>query len=232
MTGTLLNTHWFGSIDKLPPNATYIGRPGPHGNIFSSKSGDLSKEDAVALHRVELYRKLIDEKTYFTQLKLELDGRDLACWCAIKNKYVACHGLNHLHIFKSPQRDRVYDKSVFDYLKEDFVSVMLSLRSLSDTQIESSHSLEWYIAIHEVRLEMSEVFRLFVERETTPYLKCVWLATFVIDLELALADPDIKMRLYRLDRVVWNAFRFTCRPTSREGEPSLPTAKIRKPKKG
>lgn len=230
MTGSLHNTHWYGSIDKLSPDIKYIGRPGPYGNSFSSKNGDLSKEDCVAFHRVDLYRQLIDEPGYFLKLKQELDGRDLACWCAIKNKYIACHGLNYLHIFKAPQRDRDYTKTVFDYLVEDLLSVMSGLKTVIDTHVPKAMWLEWYIAFDEARMEITEVFRLFKERETPAYLRCVWLATFIIDLELALADPDCMMRLYRLDRVTWNAFRFTYRPTSRDGEPAIPGTKVRTPK--
>lgn len=231
MTGLLLNTHWFGGVDSLPPNAVYIGRPGPHGNSFSSKNGQYSKEDCVALHRVNLYLQLKEDPAYFDRLKSELDGRDLACWCAIRNRCVACHGLNFFHIFKPINRNRDYTKSVYDYLIEDFLFAINGLKALIKTNIEASYYLDWDIAIGEVRLEIGEVFRLFKERDTEAYLRCVWLSTFVIDLELALADPDTDMRLYRLDRVVWNAFRFSFRPTSREGEPSLPTAKSRKPKK-
>jgi hypothetical protein len=199
--------------------------------MFSSKSGDLSKEDAVALHRVELCRRLIDEKTYFSQLKLELDGRDLACWCAIKNKHIACHGLNYLHIFKDRNRNRTYDKTVFDYLLEDLKFVMEGFKHIEQKDVSDFEWMLFKIGVEEARLDVSTTFMLFKERETTPYLRCVWLATFVIDLELALADPDMQMRLYRLDRVIWNAFRFACRPTSKEGEPSLPSTKVRKPKK-
>ena len=231
MSGNIVNTHWFGGVDKLPPNTVYIGRGGPHGNPFSSKDGKFSKEDCVALHRVDLNRQLVENPSYKDALIAELDGKDLACWCAQPSKNVACHGRNFLHMFEEPFRSRTYTEPVLVYLVEDLRNVLSKIdQRLKDRPVDE-HYLDFYLALAEVRLDITEVFRLFAERETPAYLRCVWTATFVIDLELALEETEPKRFLYRMDRVIWNTYRFTVRPESRADEPSDPDVKIRKPKK-
>lgn len=231
MSGSLVNVHWYGGLDKLDSSIKYVGRPGPHGNRFSSKKLGLAKEDCVAFHRVDLYSQLIEDKDYFAKLKQDLDNRDLACWCAVKNKHVACHASNYLHVLSERHRGRKYDKTVYDYLIEDLKIAMNALNDKQRSSLFDKRFLDLYIAYGEVKIDVNETLRLFKARDTDPYLKCVWLATLVVDLELAVLEADPNMILYRLDRVIWNAFRFSYRPAGREGEPSPPDLKVRSPKK-
>lgn len=224
----VVNTHHFGGVDKLPSNVVYIGRPGPHGNNHSSQSGEYSKEDCVAFHRVDLYFDLINKPGYFAQLKAELDGRDLACWCKQPKTLKACHGDNYLHIFKPEIRDRLYDKTVFFYLLDDLRRVLKALDTYIQKTLLDDEFLPVYIAFGDVKLDVGEVLRLFQERETDAYMRCVWLATLVVDLELAVQEPDIPNKLFRMDHCIWNCFRFTFRPQGRIEEPMPPNSKIRK----
>lgn len=224
----VVNVHHYGGLDKLPSNVKYIGRPGPYGNRHSSKSGEYSKEDCVAFHRVDVYANCIEDPLYLPTLKQELGGYDLGCWCKQKHKLSACHGDNYLHVLS---KDRVYDKHVYHYLVEDLKDAIDKIKTITRSTAIINDNLYLWLGIQEAFLDVSDVIRLFKERETPAYQKCLWLATLIIDLELFLQEKDDAHRLYRLDRVVWNAFRFAFRPTSRADEPSPPDSAIRKPKK-
>ena len=61
----------------------YIGRPSKWGNPY--KIGGKSTRELV----IEHYRKkIIEDSEFITQIKLELKGKILGCWCAP----LACHG--------------------------------------------------------------------------------------------------------------------------------------------
>lgn len=68
---------------NCPPDAIYIGRPSKWGNPFKITSTDarvmvIQRYKEYALRRPEL----------LLEIKRELKGKDLKCWCAPK----ACHG--------------------------------------------------------------------------------------------------------------------------------------------
>lgn len=228
---SVTNAHWFGGVEKLPPNTVYIGRPSAHGNSYSSKSGLYTKEECVALHRVDLYRDLIQDPSLFGKLKEELDGKDLACWCKQHKRIAACHGDNYRHIFSPELSERVYDKSVLAYLVDDLRRALTKLKDSVTSTVPIEHYLTLYIGVEEAKLDITEILRLFKERETDPYLQCVWIANVVVDLELAVQDTDIQTILYRLDHAVWTCWRYTYRPEGRLGEPLAPHLELkRKPK--
>jgi len=75
----VLNKH----IDKIPADAIYIGRPSKWGNPFQIT--ERSNRECV----VNLFRQLVESNDEFKlQIKNELAGKDLVCFCAPK----MCHG--------------------------------------------------------------------------------------------------------------------------------------------
>jgi hypothetical protein len=67
----------------------YVGRPGPWGNPFSSRTGTLaevrvgSREEAVARHR----EWLLADPYMVSLVRSHLRGKALGCWCTP----LACH---------------------------------------------------------------------------------------------------------------------------------------------
>ncbi len=228
----VINCHWFGGIDKLPPNACYIGRPGPHGNLYSSASGKYIKDECVALHRVELYRTLVADPLSLAYLKHDLDHKDLACWCKQHKRVVGCHGDNYLHVLSPGLRDRAYDKSVLHYLMED---LRLSLKALHD-RILHKEPVENYLfsAIHleEVRLDINDVLSIVKEKYVAIEDLCNFIAMLVIDLELAYQETDHAFIRYRFDHVMWNIVRFIENRQDRKHEPISPHIPLKRKRKG
>jgi len=78
---------------NTPHDAVYVGRPTPWGNPFSHLDGTqaewrvANRDEAVARYKAWLVARLDTEPTLRAQLRRELAGRDLICWCAPK----ACH---------------------------------------------------------------------------------------------------------------------------------------------
>lgn len=68
----------------------YIGRPGPWGNPFSHKEGTKAdvKVDSVE-EAIACYEEMLRQNpVMLQQVKAELKGKILGCWCSPK----ACHG--------------------------------------------------------------------------------------------------------------------------------------------
>lgn len=228
----VVNTHWFGGIDKLPPNTRYIGRPSPYGNQYSSKSGKYIRDECVALHRVDLYQTLVNDPTYLTHLKHDLDHCDLACWCKQPKRVVGCHGDNYLHVLSPQFRDRVYDRTVIFYLMEDLRIAIKAMREriwkdlpLKDYLFVLVHFEDMLIDIDEVLMLCREKFVLLQDLQR-------FIAILVIDLELAVVDPDIEMVEYRFDHIIWNINRFIVNRQDREFEPTPPSVPMKRGKKG
>jgi len=75
---------------NIPAGAVYVGRPSKWGNPFSHQPGTLAqfqvetREEAVERYTQWLFSK---EPSELKQIKAELKGKDLVCWCAPK----PCH---------------------------------------------------------------------------------------------------------------------------------------------
>lgn len=73
-----------------PQDAVYVGRPTKWGNPFSHLPSTAAKfkvktrEEAIQRYTQWLFSK---EPSEFQQIKQELRGKDLVCWCAPK----PCH---------------------------------------------------------------------------------------------------------------------------------------------
>ena len=70
--------------DIIPPDAVYVGRPTKFGNPYPMGGPNgFTREEAIAN-----YRRLISHDPHLQeQVKRELKGKDLVCWCAP----LACH---------------------------------------------------------------------------------------------------------------------------------------------
>jgi hypothetical protein len=82
---------------KKKPYDVYIGRPSKWGNNFSSKPGTLaafkvsSRSIAIKKHR----EWVLSQPGYIDQIKKELAGKILGCWC---DENQPCHGDVYLEI--------------------------------------------------------------------------------------------------------------------------------------
>lgn len=75
---------------RMPKDAVYVGRPGRWGNPFIAadllNGGNMSPEETVDHFR----RALIDGRLQVSvaSVRLDLAGKDLACWCPLD---APCH---------------------------------------------------------------------------------------------------------------------------------------------
>lgn len=83
---------------KMPPNTIYVGRPTKWGNPFvigekfartktTPGGGEISGVVEDNEHAVRLYQRFISLELCVTA-KIELRGKNLACWCSLGK---ACH---------------------------------------------------------------------------------------------------------------------------------------------
>jgi len=75
---------------RMPPNAKYIGRPTKWGNIFDTNTFPITLEQSLSRYESWI-RDILKVDSHFLD---ELKGKDLACWCPLKDKNgnpVACH---------------------------------------------------------------------------------------------------------------------------------------------
>lgn len=230
-TPQVVNTHWFGGVDKLPPNTFYIGRPSKYGNPFSSKSGKYTREESVAFHRVDLYRSLTTNPLFFSELKHDLCDKDLACWCKQPRRVLSCHGDNYLHVLSDRLVNRTYDKTIIHYLMDDLRSVMKSIEDWLRTSCPQEDFLSLYLNFGDVRLNIQYVLSLIKEKYVTIEDLCNFIAILTIELELAHCDSDLKMKEYWFYHVIWQILRFMMNKSDREYEPQspkIPTTRIKK----
>ncbi len=73
---------------KMPPNTVYVGRPTVYGNPFKHFPSGRPREEILHDFRqmIENGGNLIYPQTW--QIREELRGKDLACWCPLS---VPCH---------------------------------------------------------------------------------------------------------------------------------------------
>jgi hypothetical protein len=89
---------------KMPPGAVYVGRPTPYGNLYRVGDGLCSTaDDAVAFYRqwIETGENYVNDTPPpdIADIRRELRGRDLACWCAPGQ---LCHADVLLEIANAP----------------------------------------------------------------------------------------------------------------------------------
>lgn len=66
--------------DQIPEGAVYVGRPSKWGNPYFL--GSRGRKEAI-----ELFSEYIVREGLVEEVKKELKGKDLVCWCAPE----ACH---------------------------------------------------------------------------------------------------------------------------------------------
>lgn len=71
----------------MPSNTVYVGRPGKWGNPFSVKNSG-SQARAVELYQDWIRREIEIASKNLEEIKRELKGRNLACWCKLDEP---CH---------------------------------------------------------------------------------------------------------------------------------------------
>lgn len=77
---------------KMPANTVYVGRPSKWGNPY--KIGDIIMNErinasrAVKLYFAALHNHSHPPHCYVEEVKKELRGRNLACWCPLN---ILCH---------------------------------------------------------------------------------------------------------------------------------------------
>lgn len=229
----VVNVNWYPKSINLSHNENfvYIGRPSKYGNPFSMESNKYIREECVALHRVDLYKNLIEDKTLFSIIKHDLLGKDLGCWCKQNNKVISCHGDNFLHILSHPYINRSYDRNVLYYLMEDLKACMDKLFKKAMYDVDVSSWMNIYFGYHEVRLDINHILSNYKKYDIDDYTICTFIAYVVIDIELAVAEKDPKMIDYRILHAEWIAQYFFKDNPDRLHEPVSPTTVIRKPKK-
>ena len=75
---------------RMPPNTVYVGRPTKWGNPFKVGEIAADKETAVQAFRLLLTQPGSTRVAYPTleEIKSELSGKDLACFCSLDEP---CH---------------------------------------------------------------------------------------------------------------------------------------------
>lgn len=215
MTNKVLNCHHFGGVKNLPEDARYIGRPSIHGNPFSSKKDDITREESVASHRIYLYTNLINVPDYFDIIKRDLLGYDLACWCKNEKNFVCCHGDNLLHVLHPDRIDRDYKKSLFSYLVDD---VQIALKSLTELLRDPADFFDGFV-INELRCGLNDVLTKAKDKAYPIESFCLFLAKVAVDLEAAIGENKKEGRSFRLDHALWEISRLCYGQVSRAGEP-------------
>lgn len=104
---------------RTPSDAVYVGRPSKWGNPYSHMAGTLAKYHVdTRAEAISKYREwLLSQPDLLEQVKQELAGKDLVCWCAPHE----CHGdvlleLANPEVVK-PKR-KVIERSLFDIEEE------------------------------------------------------------------------------------------------------------------
>lgn len=223
----VVNCHHFkNEVQGLPPNTVYVGRGfnSKYGNPYSTKSGKYLSGECVGLHRVHLYKTMIEDPKYFSQIKEDLWGKDLACWCKQTLWFKPCHADNYIHVLSDEFIHRTYDKSVISYLMDD---LRTALDKLSE-KIMSGSDDEWlrlYMTYSDTRLEISYDVLRAKDSGRDMYDICVFVAHVVVDIESALSETDPKTMEYRLLHALWRAQYFFDNDQDRRYEPIHPRHK-------
>ena len=83
---------------KMPPNTVYVGRPSIWGNPYRVT------DYAVRQFAVDDFRNLVLNYSYtyppLSQIREQLRGKDLACWCPLDQP---CHADVLLEIANAPE---------------------------------------------------------------------------------------------------------------------------------
>lgn len=79
---------------RMPANTVYVGRPTKWGNQYRAGEFSRNRYPVSVEQAVAFYRQYIEEVMTKNPARKELKGKNLACWCPIRDKYgkiVPCH---------------------------------------------------------------------------------------------------------------------------------------------
>ena len=82
------------------PGSVYVGRPSKWGNSFVI-GRDGTRKEVIQKHKI----KALSDTNFVSQVREELAGRILACWCYP----LPCHGDTLVHIANPPLRRSLFD---------------------------------------------------------------------------------------------------------------------------
>lgn len=78
----------------MPANTVYVGRPTEWGNPFHIKDGH-TRQEAVEQYAIWMNEQIDIAPENLQEIKANLAGKDLACWCRIDD---FCHADVLLHL--------------------------------------------------------------------------------------------------------------------------------------
>lgn len=79
---------------RMPPNTVYVGRPSRWGNPFKDMKYAYDRYKLVAEYSLRNYGQGPNPTEYIDTVRKHLRGKNLACWCPLRDKYgkiVPCH---------------------------------------------------------------------------------------------------------------------------------------------
>ena len=81
---------YFSEVKEWAPDIVYVGRPSKYGNPYSSKENSLAQfRVSSVIEAVEKFKEwLKTQPELIEDIKRELPGKDLVCWC---RKGAPCH---------------------------------------------------------------------------------------------------------------------------------------------
>lgn len=231
--GQVVNCHWYKGVENLPPNTVYIGRGNnsPYGNPFSSQDGENSKEECVALHRVDLYQNLVKTPSLLHQITHDLGGKDLACWCKQKSHFTVCHGDNYLHVLHPDKLSRDYGKTVAQWVLDDLKIALHTLETVFLKTVTQTEFMPFYITLGDLRIEINALFIEAREKEFDAYRVTVLMALVTVDLESALQETRLEVVDYRLLHAIWVICHYALKTATKEAEPRHPQSHLKTKKK-
>lgn len=224
----VVNAHWFGGVDKLPENTVYVGRPSPYGNPFSSADGKMSRFEAIARHRVDLYCKLCSKERSIDTLRHDLGGHDLACWCKLKNRNVGCHADSYVHVLSPVNENRDYSRSVMQYIVDDFNQAIKSVRDLVRVSLPIENYLTAMFLVGEFELEFRDFLAVIKNRKDSSAYSADSFMVIVILLELAARESSMIWFEYYIKYAVWESHRYINQYTGKDGEPVAPNNPVKR----
>lgn len=99
----------FNMRDCSNPDAIYVGRPSPYGNLF--EIGPDGDRDAVC-DKFESWLMLPEQAKLRQQIRQDLKGYDLICWCSPKR----CHAESLRKVALSDSDDQLFRRVSLDGL--------------------------------------------------------------------------------------------------------------------
>jgi len=218
----VLNTHHFGSVDKLPKTAKYIGRPSEHGNPFARSDGTTRLQNVVK-HRLDLYTRIKRNPSLIQKLQSDLGGYDLACWCTQPKRFVACHGHALLHVLSDGWKTRDPSGSVLSWIMADLKSIIAKAKRHAGTAIPADQWLEWTIPIYEAIVEVEYTIRILKKRQASHDTILEVLMTMVVSLEAIVQETNPTWLKYRWQHFTWYSHSVVWEYDTSMHEPQEPT---------